>query len=224
VEEPVLDPARLALDRALARAVAARAAAAPWGAPDADAIALRALLADGLDPLAAGALRAVWGRLSARTTVASGAVAMTLAADRWGAALRPVADADVALGAARDGARAVIDIGRADRWWGRLLALPDLRVVAALPDDAAGRPLALVVSAERPGPTGEDRTFWVTDSGETDARIIAALGVAGLAAAPLASAGGLKLFMLAGYVQPEDGRLDGAPGRLSGVIGAAPAF
>src|SRR5205085_1126308 len=36
-------------------------------------------------------------------------------------------------------------------------------------------------------------------------------------------AGGLKLFKLAGYYQPDDERLKRAPGRLSGVIGAAPA-
>ena len=40
----------------------------------------------------------------------------------------------------------------------------------------------------------------------------------------LIAAGGLKLFMLAGYVQAEDGRLASAPGSLSGVIGAAPIF
>ncbi|HWW12137.1 MAG TPA: hypothetical protein VN018_06455, partial [Brevundimonas sp.] len=55
-------------------------------------------------------------------------------------------------------------------------------------------------------------------------RIVEALGDAGLAATPLIEAGGLKLFVLAGYVQAEDGRLNGAPGTLSGVIGAAPLF
>jgi hypothetical protein len=44
-----------------------------------------------------------------------------------------------------------------------------------------------------------------------------------VAATPLAEAGGLKLFVLAGYYQAEDERLARAPGRLSGVIGAAPA-
>ncbi len=51
-----------------------------------------------------------------------------------------------------------------------------------------------------------------------------AMGEAGLIADPLAAAGGLKLFALAGYVQAEDGRLTNAPGRLTGVIGAAPIF
>src|SRR5258707_33255 len=36
-------------------------------------------------------------------------------------------------------------------------------------------------------------------------------------------AGGLNLFKLAGFYQADDARLARAPGRLSGVIGAAPA-
>ena len=81
-----------------------------------------------------------------------------------------------------------------------------------------------MVGRETTGPTGDDRSFWVTDSGWSDGRIVEALSDAGLAAEPLAASGGLKLFMLAGYVQVEDGRLHGAPGSLSGVIGAAPLF
>lgn len=81
-----------------------------------------------------------------------------------------------------------------------------------------------MIQRAEPGPTGDDRTFWATDSSATDARIVEALAVAGLAAGPLIAAGGLKLFMLAGYVQADDGRLNGAPGELSGVIGAAPLF
>jgi hypothetical protein len=45
----------------------------------------------------------------------------------------------------------------------------------------------------------------------------------GVAATPLVEAGGLKLFLLAGFYQGDDPRLARAPGRLSGVIGAAPA-
>jgi hypothetical protein len=138
-----------------------------------------------------------------------------------------MAEADQALIAVRDGAaqktRALIDLS-ARPWWGRLLALPMLKVIAALPDDAAGAPRALMVSTEAPGPTGDDRTFWVTDSGWPDARIVEALGQAGLAAEFLSGGGGLKLFVLTGYVQAEDIRLDGAPGGLTGVIGAAPVF
>jgi len=80
------------------------------------------------------------------------------------------------------------------------------------------------VSKEMSGPTGDDRSFWVTDSGWSETKIVDALSDAGLVADPLAAAGGLKLFMLTGYVQVDDGRLKGAPGRMSGVIGAAPIF
>ena len=45
----------------------------------------------------------------------------------------------------------------------------------------------------------------------------------GVAATLLAAAGGLKLYMLAGFYQADDPRLARAPGKLSGVIGAAPA-
>ena len=117
-----------------------------------------------------------------------------------------------------------MDLTPASAWWGRLLAEPALRVVAALPDHGAGLPRALLVQRAEPGPTGDDRTFWATDSGLPEARIVAALGDLGLAATPLPAAGGLKLFALAGYVQAEDGRLASAPGDLNGVIGAAPLF
>src|SRR5437588_605558 len=43
------------------------------------------------------------------------------------------------------------------------------------------------------------------------------------AATLLVETGGLKLYMLAGFYQPDDARLARAPGKLSGVIGAAPA-
>ena len=38
----------------------------------------------------------------------------------------------------------------------------------------------------------------------------------------MAEAGGLKLFLLSGFYQAGDTRLARAPGKLSGVIGAAP--
>lgn len=65
-----------------------------------------------------------------------------------------------------------------------MLAEPDLRVVAALPDDRRGLPRALMVQRAQPGPTGEDRTFWATDSRASDARIIETLAATGLAADP----------------------------------------
>ena len=185
--EPEADAERLALDRAVAEAVRLRVAAGPRPTPDADAIALRELLA--------------------------GAPAGSAAADP-----------EQALAAVRDGARALMDLTPGKAWWGRLLAEPALRVVAALPDDRTGAPRALMIQRANPGPTGGDRTFWATDSQMPDARIVETLAVAGLAADPLIAAGGLKLFMLAGYVQADDARLNGAPGELSGVIGAAPLF
>jgi hypothetical protein len=72
-------------------------------------------------------------------------------------------------------------------------------------------------------PTGADNTFWVTDAPQGSAAIENGLSRDGVAATLLAETGGLKLFMLAGFYQPDDPRLARAPGQLSGVIGAAPA-
>ena len=224
--EPEADAERLALDRAVAEAVRLRVAAGPRPTPDADAIALRELLA-GAPAGSAAAVRAVLGRIDAATgarLVIWGPASQTLAADRFGLNARAAADPEQALAAVRDGARALMDLTPGKAWWGRLLAEPALRVVAALPDDRPGAPRALMIQRANPGPTGGDRTFWATDSQMPDARIVETLAVAGLAADPLISAGGLKLFMLAGYVQADDARLNGAPGELSGVIGAAPLF
>ena len=162
---------------------------------------------------ASGAPLVVWGSAS-----------QTLAADRFGLTARTAAEPEQALASVREGSRALLDLTPGKAWWGRLLAEPALRVIAALPDDRHGLPRALLVQRTEPGPTGDDRTFWATDSKAADARIVETLGAAGLAASPLIEAGGLKLFMLAGYVQAEDGRLASAPGSLSGVIGAAPLF
>ena len=224
--EPDVDPERLALDRAVAEAVRLRIAAGPRPSPDADILALRDLL-KGLSPGAAAVVRAVLGRIDAATgapLVVWGSASQTLSADRFGLTARAAVEPELALAAVRDGSRALLDLTPGKAWWGRLLAEPALRIVAALPDDRQGLPRALMVQRTEPGPTGDDRTFWATDSGAPDARIIESLGVAGLAASPLIAAGGLKLFMLAGYVQAEDGRLASAPGTLSGVIGAAPQF
>ena len=225
LDEPQMDHDLLALDRAVAQAVAARLAAGPRDRLDAAAIALRSLL-DGLTPAQVGVIKTVWGRLEAATgpaLVASGGVAQVLATDRFGLGVRPLS-AEEALKAADAGSRAVIDLTPDRPWWGRLLARPDLRIVAALPDDRRGRPQAFVVARDASGPTGDDRSFGVTDSGWSEGKIVDALGQAGLAADLLAAAGGLKLFVLTGYVQADDGRLKSAPGRLNGVIGAAPIF
>lgn len=213
-----------AADRALAQAVTARAALGPRPEADEDAFALRTLLAE-TSPSARAALKAVWGRLSATGPVTVwGATASALAADCYGAAALTVADTpEAALKAAQAGGRAVLDLNRS-AWWGRLLAEPSLRIVAALPDDAHSRPLAVVVEARTGGPTGDDVTFWVTDAAAGEAAIVDHFSGNGLAATPCLSLGGLKLFSLAGYVQSHDARLSTAPGRLSGVIGSAPVF
>lgn len=225
--EPEMDAATGTLDRALAEALAARMAAGARPGPDAESLALRDLLATATDHRSVQMLHAVWGRIVAVTgpvVFAAGAAATLLAADRHGLPIRTLADADAGLAEAARGARVVIDIDGPRPWWGKLLARPDLRIVAALPDDRFGRPRAVTVSQETPGPTGEDRTFWVTDSRLADTAILDALGQIGFQGQALVSAGGLKLFMLAGYVQAEDGRLTTAPGSLKGVIGAAPVY
>lgn len=226
LEEPPEDPARLAQDRALAGAVRARMAGGRRATPDADAIAMREVL-KGLSPLEAAAVRSVLGRIDAAqggALIVWGPASQVLAADRYGLAARIAARPEAGLAAARDGGRALMDLTGASAWWGRLLAEPELRVTAALPDHGAGPPRALMVERAPTGPTGDDRTFWVTDSSQSAGRIVSALGAAGLAASPLIEAGGLKLFALAGYVQAQDGRLSDAPGSLQGVIGAAPVF
>ena len=224
--EPPEDPERLTQDRAVIRAVRARLAGGPRPEADADAIALRALL-KGLSPAETAAVRAVLGRIDAghgAPLVVWGPASQVIAADRYGLTARMAATPEAALKAVRDGGRALMDLTAASAWWGRLLAEPELRVVAALPDSRAARPRALMVQRSATGPTGDDRTFWITDAPLAPGRIVAALGEAGLAASPLIEAGGLKLFALAGYVQAQDGRLDDAPGDLRGVIGAAPVF
>ena len=227
LEEPKVDTDRLVLDQALIEALTDRLAAGADTAPDASTLALRALLAESYDAHQSAMLRALWGRIEARTgpaLVVAGPAAGLLAADRFGLSARAVADPEAALAEAAAGARALIDLATGRPWWGKLLARPELRVIAALPDDRHGAPSTLMVAAAPTGPTGDDRTFWVTDSGLPDGRIVEALAACGFVGRPLASASGLKLFTLAGYVQAEDGRLAGAPGSLSGVIGSAPLF
>lgn len=226
LREPEADARLDALDAAVAEAVRARLAGGVRPSPDAEALALRTALA-GLTPAETAAVRSVLGRLDAAAgppLAVWGPASQVLAADRFGLTARLAARPEAALQAVRDGGRALMDLSPASAWWGRLLAEPGLRVVGALPDHGAGAPRALLVQKAAPGPTGNDRTFWATDSAASDPAIVAALGDLGLAGAPLSAAGGLKLFALAGYVQAEDGRLVSAPGDLNGVIGAAPLF
>jgi hypothetical protein len=226
LEEPPADEDRQMLDRAVVEAVRSRLAAGGRTRTDAEAIAHRQALA-GLSRVEAAAARAVLGRIDAAVgapLVVWGAASQVLSADRFGLSTGRAAPPDQALQAVRDGCRAVMDLSAASAWWGRLLAEPELRVVAALPDDKGSVPRSLMVAQAEPGPTGDDLTFWATDSRLSDSAVVAALSEAGLAASPLIAAGGLKLFVLAGYVQAEDGRLSSAPGALNGVIGAAPIF
>lgn len=149
-----------------------------------------------------------------------------LARQRLGAAPPLVQTArpeDAVARARAPGGVAVCALELDSAWWGRLLATPDLKVFAALPCLAAWGPrAALAVAAVDVEPTGDDVTFWVTDAAGPAAGVIEALGRDGAAAELIIEAGGLKLFGLAGFYQADDPRLARAPGRLSGVIGAAP--
>jgi hypothetical protein len=153
--------------------------------------------------------------------------AMELARMRFGAAppIRQVAKPEDALAAARTrGGVAALTLAPDNAWWARLLAEPKLKVFTTLPCLAAWGPLtALGVAEVEVEPTGDDRTFWVTDAAQGAGAIIDALSCDGVAATLLLEAGGLKLFVLSGFYQVDDPRLARAPGRLSGVIGAAPA-
>jgi len=146
---------------------------------------------------------------------------------RFGSAppLALAAKPEEALAAARTrGGVSVLALAPDAPWWGRLLAEPKLKVFAALPCLAAWGPLtALAVAEVDVEPTGADHTFWVTDAPGPAAAIEEALSRDGVAATLLAAAGGLKLFSLAGFYQADDPRLARGPGKLSGVIGAAPA-
>jgi chorismate mutase len=163
---------------------------------------------------------AVWGGKD-------GARALDVARLRFGVAppLKLAAKPEDALAAARTpGGVGVLSLAADAPWWGRLLAEPQLKVFAALPCLAAWGPLsALAVAEVDVEPTGQDQTFWVTDAPGPSQSIEDALGRDGVAGDLIAEAGGLKLYALLGFYEPDDERLTRAPGRLTGVIGAAPA-
>ncbi len=129
-----------------------------------------------------------------------------------------------ALKVAREtGVVAVLPLDPGSTWWARLLAEPALRVFAILPClKAWGAPAALAVAAVPVEPSGGDLTLWATDAPGSTAAIEARLGECGFVGDLMLDASGLKLFALAGFIQPGDPRLTDAPGRLKGVIGAAP--
>jgi hypothetical protein len=149
-----------------------------------------------------------------------------LARFRFGSA-PPLAQADRpedAIAAAKtQGGVAVFSLQTERPWWGRLLVEPDLRVFAALPCLSVWGPTGALAAAKvAVEPTGADQTFWVTDAPWRPSAIEDHLARDGVAATTLADVGSLKLFSLAGFYQADDDRLARAPGRITGVIGAAP--
>jgi chorismate mutase len=239
------DLLRLVVERAsLAHAVAAAKAAAgdagKFGLrPGREALLLKKLLAGPRNGAKPGLIVRIWRELIGDSLATQGPFhiavwggkdpgrAVEVARLRFGVApsLRQVAKPEDAIAeACALGGVGVCALTADSPWWGRLLAEPKLKVFAALPCLAAWGPLsALAVAEVEVEPTGADNTFWVTDAPGPAATVEAALGRDGVAATLLAETGGLKLYMLAGFYQPGDPRLARAPGRLSGVIGAAPA-
>jgi hypothetical protein len=226
-----------AIDADLTAAIAAWAVemrGRPGLGHGAEAIRLRGLLAQP-STVPKGVLLQAWRTLNAgRDGVARIAlwggrdpVAVTdLARRRFGfaAALQPAATPEDALATARaPGVVAVLALDERTPWWARLLAEPRLRVFGLLPEVSVQGPcVALAVGEVAVEPTGGDETLWVTDAAGSAEAIEDGLGRAGFSGRLIVTAGGLKLFALAGYVQREDRRLLAAPGRLSGVIGASP--
>jgi chorismate mutase len=236
---------RLVVERAsLAHVVkAAKEAAGDGGKfglrPGREAMLLRRLLAGPRNGASPGLIVRVWRELIGDSLATQGpfhlsvwggrdaARAVEVARLRFGVApaLRQVARPEDALAAARTlGGVAVCALAPDSAWWGRLLAEPKLRVFAALPCLAAWGPMAALAVAEvEVEPTGADNTFWVTDAPGPAGAIEDTFSRNGVAATLLVETGGLKLFTLAGFYQADDPRLARAPGKLSGVIGAAPA-
>ena len=239
------DLLRLVVERSsLAHAVAAAKAAAGDGGrfglrPAREALLLRKLLAGPRNGAKPALIVRIWRELIGDSLATQGpfhiavwggrdpARAVEVTRLRFGVApsLRQVAKPEEAIANARAlGGVGVGALAADNAWWGRLLAEPKLRVFAALPCLAAWGPLSALAFAEvEVEPTGADNTFWVTDAHQPSARIEEGLSRDGVAATLLIEAAGLKLYMLAGFYQPDDPRLARAPGKLSGVIGAAPA-
>ncbi len=231
---------RAALARAVAEAKRASGQVGFGLRPARESQVLRRLLAQPRRGATPGLVVRVWRELMAESLMLQGPFQLSvwggkaagrtveLARGRFGAAppLTEVASPELALAAAqRPGGVAVLALEPGSAWWARLLAQPQLRVFAVLPClQAWGPPAALAVAQVEVEPSGGDETLFVADDPGPTSALIARLSVAGLAAELLAEGGGLKLLTLAGYVQPTDERLArAAPGRLSGVIGAAPA-
>lgn len=236
---------RLIDERAGLASVVAQAKAAAGDAgrfalrPGREALLLRKLLGSPRTGATPALIVRIWRELIGASLVVQGPFHLSVwggsdparvtevARHRFGASppLRFAARPQDALAVARTpGGVAVCALAPESAWWGRLLALPTLKVFAALPCLAAWGPLAALAVAEVDvEPTGDDVTFWVTDAAQPARAIEDALSQDGVAATLLMEAGGLKLFSLAGFYQADDPRLVRAPGKLSGVIGAAPA-
>ena len=161
----------------------------------------------------------VWGGQDLAKTV-------EMARFRFGAAppMRRFRTPEEALAVAREpGGVAVLALEPGDRWWGLLLARPDLRVFAALPClHATGPVTAFAVAQVEVEPSGFDETYFVTDAIGTPAAVETRFGELGFAARTLYHVQGLRLMGLSGFVQADDERLKNAPGRMNGVIGASP--
>ena len=229
---------------ALAAAVVAAKAAQSSGAatfglrPARETEVLRRLLAAPHSAATVSMIVRIWRELMADSLALQGPFNVTawggdnlpraveLARLRFGAApsLAYAKTPEEAIAAARTlGGVGVLSLTRDHAWWGRLLAEPKVRVFAALPCLKVWGPMSALAVAEAPvEPTGSDDTFWVTDAPEPADKIVEALGHDGVAACQLQATGGLRLFKLAGFYRPDDERLRRGPGRLSGVIGAAP--
>lgn len=230
---------RAELAGAVAAAKVAQGDAGRFGLrPAREAQVLRRLLAEPRKAASAALIVRIWRELMGESLALQGPFHLTcwasedmartveLARLRFGAApplghARTSADA---IAAARTmGGVAVLSLSGSDAWWGRLLKEPKVKVFSALPCLKAWGPMSALAIADAPiEPSGSDETFWVTDAAEPADKVVEALARDGVAACQVKAAGGLKLFKLAGFYQPDDARLARAPGRLHGVIGAAP--
>lgn len=241
----VLDAELLALvdeRAALAREVAAAKEASGgyrFGLrPAREAALLRALLARPREAAEDGLVIRLWRELMGASLALQGRFELMVyggrdvpgtieqARRRFGGApgLTRTDRAETALSAARlMGGVGVLSLNSDTPWWGRMLLEPKLRVFAALPCLAAWGPIqALAVADVDVEPTGADQTFFVSDADGPVHKVIEDFSRLGAGAEFLADAGGLRLYSLAGYYQADDERLRQAPGRLTGVIGAAP--
>ena len=229
------EPASPLLDRALLDQITERLCGEAM-TPSDEAIAIRQLVRESGQP--AALIVRLWRELSGAQRRRMGAPPIVIYASRQ--PLRTLDLARARFGAAADyaradtceavlaaarapGAVAVLALDAQDPWWLRMLAEPRLSVISALPDLASAGPRsALAVASAATAPTGGDETYFVTDAPGPARRVIEAIQTAGFAADLVQETHGLKLLALAGYVQAHDPRLDSAPGRLKGVIGASP--